>query len=249
MEYCGLLLIQRTLLDAVYEISTNLQALLQSEMALDHNQDDQVYYNDAMNFHNRILAEVLEASDMFVGKGHFSQSGFSSSLLNNAMARLSTLTLGLSRQLISRPILFHEKPSSSSPSGGGGGKMSEAKRRISAVLSSSSTSSSSSIAGRSALAHLTILHEMTSYYDELVNSSKLLPSSSSHSLGASFYGEDQSDLRIDEEMSRWGSLFPPLYLPQYVEVDIFLVKMHQTYEPIGHSSLPFLPSPSPHPLI
>lgn len=109
LQYCGLLLLQRTFIDAVLEISINLGDLLQREMKLDHNKEDQEYYNEAINFHNRILSEVLEVSSMFVGKGHFSQLGFSSAALNHAIARFGAMALGLSRQLLSRPILLHEK--------------------------------------------------------------------------------------------------------------------------------------------
>jgi hypothetical protein len=115
LQYCALLLIQRTFLDAILEVSENLSTLLQSERISEHNAEDEVYYNDAMNFHNRILSEVLTTSSMFVGKGHFSQIGFSSPRLNNAIARLGAMALGLSRQLLSRPVCLHEQKNWGSP--------------------------------------------------------------------------------------------------------------------------------------
>jgi hypothetical protein len=111
LRYCALLLIQRTFLDAILEISVNLSNLIGGEMSSEHSSEDEFYRSDAMNFHNRILSEVLAASSMLVGKGHFSQIGFSSSQLNNGIAKLAAMALGLSRQLVSRPILLHQQKS------------------------------------------------------------------------------------------------------------------------------------------
>lgn len=239
LQYCGLLLLQRTFVDAVLEISVNLADLIQREMKLDHNIEDQVYYIDAMNFHNRILSEVLEVSSMFVGKGHFSKLGFSSAALNHAIARFGALALGLSRQLLSRPIIFHEKRVwGNNVKGRCVGYLcyffftgvDEANRRL-ALISSSGEST--------ALTHLTTLHEMRRFYDELVNASLFEKTSQSiheesfRPIGSAFYGEDRSHLLVDEDMSLWGSLLPPVYIPQYVEVDVYIIKMQNTYEPIG----------------
>jgi hypothetical protein len=102
---------------------------------------------------------------------------------------------------------------------------------------------------RSALTYLTALHEMTRFCDEMTNRSSLsldpLPDERSlRPIGVSFYGEDQSQLTIDHDMSLWGSMLPPLYVPSYVEVDLFVVKMQQTYDCIGTPLPPFPSLPS-----
>lgn len=114
VESCSILILQKNMLEIVLEISTKLNELIETEMKQKHNSEYDVYYNDAINFHNRILSEVLQASSMFMGKGHFSQLGFSSSTLNNAISHIAATTLQLSRHLLSRPIILHEKLSISS---------------------------------------------------------------------------------------------------------------------------------------
>jgi hypothetical protein len=88
---------------------------------------------------------------------------------------------------------------------------------------------------------------MTRFFDEMTNHSVLPPPLSGNSLrpiGVSFYGEDQSQHLVDDDMTRWGSMLPPLYVPRYLEVDLFVVKMQQTYDCIGTSS-PVRPWHSP----
>jgi hypothetical protein len=114
-EYCGVINLELSLMDVTLEISDSLEKRIdQEDESEGHRIDAEVYYNEVKNFHNRILGEVLEASNVFVGKGHFSRHGFASELINHVMARIANFVLSSTRQLITRPINLRTQQTSKS---------------------------------------------------------------------------------------------------------------------------------------
>ena len=105
-KFSAILYLQQALISASLELSVRLELAEDEIVARDMSIADGMkeYYFELMEFHNQVLAEAIEVSNMFVGKGHFSRKGFTSHAIHTALATVGSSVLELTRLLLSKPV-------------------------------------------------------------------------------------------------------------------------------------------------
>jgi hypothetical protein len=104
--FSSILYLQQALISTTLELSVRLELAEDEIIATRVNGGDDMseYYFELMEFHNLVLAEAIEVSNMFVGKGHFSRKGFSTKAIHDALATVGSSVLELTRLLLSKPV-------------------------------------------------------------------------------------------------------------------------------------------------
>lgn len=102
-EPCALLYLEKAFISAILQMSESLYDFVSNGFE----GGDSVFEEEMLTILNAILSEALDASNVFVGKGHFSRHGFSQESINHALARIAQMALRTARQLVSRPLVMH----------------------------------------------------------------------------------------------------------------------------------------------
>ena len=98
-SYSAILYLQQAAIATILNLSVQLELC---ESKVDESMME--YYLELMEYHNRILGETIQLSNMFVGKGHFSRKGFSSKDIHDALATVAASVLEITRLLLSKPV-------------------------------------------------------------------------------------------------------------------------------------------------
>lgn len=102
--FSAMLYLQQALISTSLELSIRLEIAEEQILASTGEDDLREYYFELMEFHNQVLAETIEVSNMFVGKGHFSRKGFSTKAVHDALATVGSSVLEMTRLLLSKPV-------------------------------------------------------------------------------------------------------------------------------------------------
>jgi hypothetical protein len=235
-EPCALLYLEKAFISLILQLSETVYDVTLNSFSGD---GAFVFEEEMLIILNAILSEALDASNVFVGKGHFSRHGFSEESVNHAFARVAQMVLRTTRQLVSRPLVMHPPQNIFKHHKSGtidrDFALSMSCWRLMwrlfvlctgvASLPSKPAAVSGGKAQESNLLHL--FHDMHSVV-ALATGAEVI-----HTPETMYYDAVQEE----RDAVAWEDMLPSLYIPKHIEIEIYVVKLQRSYDPIGECTI------------